>query len=132
VEAADPAKAPSTLRVAPSTATVKAGGKANLTTSTFAPKGEAFVGTYGIKVKPYYFKNETGSLTIHVNPAALRQLRKGEGMSFAGKAVTAGTGEAHSVSCEAVGAGEREGKLTIIIHSENGNIVFNTTYQFEA
>jgi hypothetical protein len=124
---------PAPLRVAASTTPVRGGGKANLTTSVFVPKGDTYVGTYGIKVTPYFFKNETGSLLIKLRPEALRQLRKGSAITFDGRAVTAGTGENHTVLLHAVALNEKEGKLTITINSVNGGkVVFDTTYRFEA
>ncbi len=107
-----------------------AGGNVKLSTSTLNRRAQTFGGDYQIRVMPYFFKNEKGSLVISVPDSSLRKLTKGVALEFAGKAITSATGEQHPVHVRATSVGDGRGDLTISIKTENGNLVFNTVYRF--
>jgi hypothetical protein len=128
-ESAPVAPAATKLVIQPSSSSLK-GGKAHLTTTPLNRKAEAFVGSYQIKVVPYFFKNETGSIHVKVPQEALRQLRKGTAMNFGGEAVTTGTGERRPLEVHAEATEDDRGRLVISIHTENGVLRFDSAYRF--
>ena len=107
-----------------------AGGKARLTTSALRIQGGRYIGDYQLKVFPYAFKNETGSLSIGVSDESLRKLAAGLPVSFTGTAVTSGSGKTRPVTVLATPTtrGVTKGKLTISIATENGALVFAPAY----
>lgn len=128
-EAAEiPLKGASKMVLEPSAASL-AGGKARLTTSALRRQAGRYIGNYQLKVFPYAFKNETGTLSIGVTDESLRKLAGGLPVSFTGTAVTTGSGKTRPVSVLATPlAGARKGKLTISIATENGALVFAPAY----
>ena len=115
--------------IEPSSATL-AGGKARLTASALRRQAAMYLGNYQLKVFPYFFKSETGTLSIAVADASLRKLATGATVEFSGKAVTNGTGKTRAVRVKATPAGPDvpKGSLTISITTENGELVFATAY----
>ena len=119
----------SRMAVEPSSASL-AGGNARLTTTTLRRESARYVGNYQIQVRPYFFKDETGTLSIPVSDESLRKLARGTTVHFAGNALTTGTETARAVKVKATpaGAGTGKGNLTISIATENGELVFFTGY----
>jgi hypothetical protein len=119
----------SRMAIEPSSASL-AGGKARLTTTALRRQAARYVGNYQLKVVPYFFKNETGTLSIAVTDESLRKLAQGTTVSLAGNAVTSGTEETRAVRVKATpaGVGVAKGNLTITITTENGELVFATEY----
>jgi hypothetical protein len=113
-----------------SSATSLAGGKVRLTTTALRWKAGRYIGNYELKVFPYAFKNETGTLSIGVSEDALRKLSAGTPLSLTGIAQTSGTGKTRPVSVIATPAagGVRKGTLTISITTKNGVMVFSPGY----
>jgi hypothetical protein len=81
-------------------------------------------------VEPYFFKSESGTLSVVVPDELLRKLVGGQAVSFAGKAVTSGSGKTRAVRVKAspAAADASRGSLTISIPTENGELVFATQY----
>jgi hypothetical protein len=121
----------SCMEVEPCSASL-AGGKAKLTTTALRREVANYVGSYDIKVRPYFFKSEKGTLSFNVSDESLRKLAKGTAVDFAGRAVTGGTGKSRAVKVKATpaGAGLANGNLIISIATENGELVFTTAYTF--
>src|ERR1700752_1515326 len=84
------------LFVDPSSTSV-ALGKASLIVSPLAHRNGNYVGSYRLKVRPYFFKNERGSLLLAVSDDSLRKLQAGIAINFTGKAVTHEDGRVHTV-----------------------------------
>ena len=128
--AADPAlKGAAKMSLEPSAASL-AGGKARLTTTALRRLAGRYVGNYQLKVFPYAFKNETGTLSIGVSDEAVRTLAAGTAVSFTGTAATTGTSKSRPVTILATpsGPGVPKGKMTISIATENGALVFAPAY----
>ena len=119
------------LTVAPSSASL-AGGKARLTTAELRRAAGKYTGEYQLKVVPYFFKSETGSLTITASDDSLKTLAAGTAVNFVGKAVTAGTGKTRSIKVKAtpVGPNSTKGSIRISIPTVNGELVFESEYAF--
>ena len=109
-----------------------AGGKAKLLTTALRRDAAKYVGNYDLKVSPYFFKNEKGTLSIDVSDEALRKLARGTVVDFAGRAVTSGTGKSRAVKVKVTpgGSGVANGNMTISIATTNGELVFSTEYAF--
>ncbi len=118
----------SQLLVAPSSSKL-AGGTAKLVVGVLSRQDSSYTGEYRIKVFPYFFKSETGKLLIRVSETSLRRMVEGDATSFAGSAITDGTGETRRVTAEALPAASDHGALTFTVATENGPLVFNTSYR---
>jgi len=118
------------LFVEPSASSL-AGGKARLTTSVLTPESGAYVGDYQLKVTPYFFKSEKGKISINASEHGLRKLTQNKPVAFTGKAVTDGTKKTRPIKVEATPSGSDRGALIISIPTENGALVFETSYRFD-
>ena len=130
----DPAagmKGTSRMKIDPCSASL-AGGKAKLNTTALRRDEAKYVGNYDIKVSPYFFKNEKGTLSFDVSDESLRKLAKGAVVDFGGRAVTSGTGKSRAVKVKVTpaGSGVANGSMTISIATTNGELVFTTAYTF--
>ena len=127
--ASDPVLSANRIAIQPASASL-AGGKAHLTTAGLQRAGGRYAGNYQLKVEPYFFKSESGTLSVVVPDELLRKLVGGQAVSFAGKAVTSGSGKTRAVRVKAspAAADASRGSLTISIPTENGELVFATQY----
>ncbi len=116
------------LSVATSSSTL-AGGTAKLIVGTLRREGENYVGGYRVKVFPYFFKSEKGRLFITISDSALRRIRRGRAITFAGHASAEGTALTRKIAGKATPSGKDGGNLTFTIFTENGPLVFNTSYR---
>ena len=107
-----------------------AGGNAQLTMTALRWQAGRYLGDYRLKVSPYAFKNETGTLSIGVSDDSLRRLSEGKPVSFTGTVKTSGTDKTRPVSVKVTptAPGLREGKLLISITTKNGALVFAPAY----
>ena len=76
------------LFIDPSSTSVALQGKASLIVSPLAHRDGNYVGDYQLKVRPYFFKSEKGSLLLAASDDAVRKLQTGTAINFTGKAVT--------------------------------------------
>ena len=84
------------LFIGPSSSSV-ALGKASLIVSPLTHRDGNYVGDYQLKVKPYFFKSEKGSLLLAASDDAVGKLQAGTAISFTGQAVTHKDGRTHIV-----------------------------------
>ncbi|MEO5719616.1 MAG: hypothetical protein ABIR29_13740 [Chthoniobacterales bacterium] len=108
-----------------------AGGTAHLVVGVLNRHDSSYTGNYRIKVFPYFFKSESGKLLIKVSEPLLKRMIAGGATSFAGSAITDGTGETRKITAKARPAASdpRAGALTFTVATENGPLVFNTSYR---
>jgi hypothetical protein len=127
--ASDPVLSADRIAIQPASASL-AGGKAHLTTTGLQRTGGKYAGNYQLKVVPYFFKSESGTLSVVVPDELLRKLVDGKAVSFAGKAVTSGSKTTRAVRVKATpaAADAAKGSMTISIPTENGELVFATEY----
>jgi len=113
-------------------ATSVALGKASLIVSPLTHRNGNYVGDYQLKVRPYFFKSEKGTLVLAASDDSVRKLQAGTAIYFRGKAVTRKDGKTHIVLGKATPppSGDR-GSVTFSIITENGKMVFSTSYHFE-
>src|SRR5688500_1564968 len=115
--------------IEPSSASLT-GGNATLTTTALNRKAGSFVGDYQLKVTPYFFKSEKGKLSIHVSDEMLRKLINGDAVNVSGKATTSGTAESRPITVRAIPLSSDRGSVTVAVLTENGKLVFNSSYRF--
>ena len=106
-------------------------GKASLIVSPLTHRNGNYVGDYQLKVKPYFFKSETGTLLLAASDDSVRKLQAGTAIDFTGKAVTRKDGKTHVVLGTATPSSGDRGSVTFSIITENGKMVFKTSYHFE-
>lgn len=105
-------------------------GKANLIVSPLTHQDGNYVGDYQLKVRPYFFKSEKGSLRLAASDDAIRKLQTGTAINFTGKAVTHKDGRTHIVLGRATPSSGDRGGVTFSIITDDAEIVFNTSYHF--
>ena len=118
------------LIIAPSSSKL-AGGVAKLVVSPLSRDALEYVGEYRIKVFPYFFKSESGRLFMKVSETALRHMVRGDETRFNGHAETTGTGETRKITAQAKPSAGGRGALTFTVATENGPLVFNTSYRID-
>ena len=88
------------------------------------------MGDYQLKVRPYFFKSEKGSLLLVASDDAVRKLQTGTAINFTGKAVTYKDGRTHIVLGKVTPASADRGSVTFSIITDDGKMVFKTSYRF--
>jgi hypothetical protein len=117
------------MLVDPSSSSV-ALGKADLVVSPLTHGGAAYLGDYQLKVTPYFFKSEKGKLQLAAPDEVVQKLEEGVPVEFTGKATNVGDGKVKVVTGKATPANKDRGKVTFSVETENGKMVFNTSYHF--
>src|SRR5947207_11938402 len=82
------------LFIDPSSTSVRL-GKATLIVSPLTRRGGNYIGDYQLKVRPYFFKSETGSLVLGASEDFVRRLQSGRAIDFTGRAGTREDGTRH-------------------------------------
>ena len=118
------------LFIDPSSTSVALRGKASLIVSPLTHRDGNYVGDYQLKVRPYFFKSEKGSLLLAASDDAVRKLQAGTAINFTGQAVTHKDGRTHIVLGRATPSSRDRGSVTFSIITDNAKIVFNTSYHF--
>lgn len=106
-------------------------GNANLFVSPLTHQNGNYVGNYRLRVRPYFFKSERGRLLLAASDDSLRKLQTGSAINFTGQAVTQEDGRIHIVNGKATPASADRGSVTFSIVTNDGKLVFNTSYHFE-
>src|SRR4029077_15091162 len=70
------------LVIGPSSASVALGAKASLIISPLTHRDGNYVGEYQLKVRPYFFKSEKGSLLLATSDDAVRKLQTGNSIQL--------------------------------------------------
>jgi hypothetical protein len=120
------------LFIDPSSTSVALRGKASLIVSPLAHRDGNYVGDYQLKVRPYFFKSEKGSLLLAASDDAVGKLQAGTAINFTGQAVTHKDGRTHIVLGRATPSSRDRGSVTFSIVTDDARIVFNTSYHFPA
>jgi hypothetical protein len=105
-------------------------GRVSLVVSPLSYTGKTCVGSYRLKVFPYFFKNENGTLVLDASDRLIKTLMSGRPVGLVGKATNRKDGKVKDIVGKAIPSINQKGKVTFSINSEFGLIVFNTTYHF--
>src|SRR4029453_16939280 len=119
------------LFIGPSSTSVALRGKASLIVSPLTHREGNYVGEYQLKMRPYFFKSEKGSLLLAASDEAVRKLQAGTAINFIGKAVTYKDGRTHIVLGTATPSSADRGRVTFSIITDDVKMVFSTSYHFE-
>ena len=119
------------LLIDPSSTSVALRGKASLIVSPLTHRNGNYAGDYQLKVRPYFFKNEKGTLLLAACDDEVRKLQAGKAINFTGKAVTHADGRTHIILGRATPSSIDRGTVTFSIITDDGKMVFNTSYNFE-
>ena len=92
-------------------ATSVALGNVSLTVSPLTHRKGNYVGNYRLKVRPYFFKSEKGSLLLAASDDSLRKLQTGIAINFTGTAVTHEDGRVHIVLGRATPSSADHGRV---------------------
>jgi hypothetical protein len=106
-------------------------GSVKLTTSTFTQTASTYTATYEARVSPWSWWNETGSITLTVNPDDYDRLVRGESIEITGEA-TNDRGKLRQVSARAQPIDATTGKIKVRIAASGTTLIFNTTYLVKA
>mgnify|MGYP000846978501 CR=1 FL=1 len=104
-------------------------GSVTLTTDVFKRAGDTYTTTYEAKVWPWFFWNETGTITITMPAATLEKLARGERAEFTGEAFNH-KHKPRKVNGYAERADAANGKIKVRIGVDDTMIVFNGAYRF--
>ncbi len=115
--------------VDPSSTTVHF-NKVKLIVGPLTQNGSFIVGTYQIKVVPYFLKNETGTLKLDAPDETARKFAEGTAVKFTGKARNNKNGKLKVISGTATPSDKDKGSLSFSIETDNGPMTFTTSYYF--
>ncbi len=98
----------------------------------FIRENGVYSAAYQAKVFPYFFYNESGTLSIEIPDDTLRALERGEVIQFTGRAFN-DDGEERHVEGRAIpdGPNSLSGSIKVrVFVSKKIQLIFNTTYRF--
>ncbi|MEO6245605.1 MAG: hypothetical protein ABIQ12_09220 [Opitutaceae bacterium] len=104
-------------------------GSVSMTMPPLVRVGGSYETAYAAKVFPFFFYNESGSLTIDISDDRLRAVDRGEAIEFKGRGVSA-AGEERRVEGKVTPTSATEGKIKVrVFVSKRIELIFNTTYR---
>jgi hypothetical protein len=104
--------------------------KVRLIVGPLTYSGKFYVGTYQIKVVPYFLKSETGTLKLDASDETARKFAAGSEVKFTGKARNNKNGKLKVITGTATPSDKDKGSLTFSIETDNGQMTFTTSYYF--
>jgi len=106
-------------------------GTVTLTLLPLARQAGVYEADYAARVFPFFFYNEHGRFSIRFSDDDLRQLQRGEAVSFTGQARNSGGGS-RRIEGRAVpdATDATRGKLKVRVWVGRIELIFNTAYQF--
>jgi hypothetical protein len=105
-------------------------GKAYLTVEPLIHKGELYVGDYKLSVVPYFTMSEKGVLELDASNDVMRKILAGNPTAFTGKASNNKQGKPKIVTGEITPTAKTQGSVTFSVQTDNGPMLFNTSYHF--
>jgi len=107
-------------------------GSVTMKLPPFIRENGVYTATYQAKVFPFFFQNESGTLSIEIPDDTLRALERGEVIHFTGHAHN-DDGEERHVEGRAIpdGPNSLSGSIKVrVFVSKKIQLIFNTTYRF--
>lgn len=105
-------------------------GKASLVVSPLIYQKQTYAGDYQLKVVPFFYKSQSGKLSLAAPDDSVRRLATGLAVEFTGEAVNRKDGKIKVVKGKITPLTEDRGTVAFSIATENGELVFNTSYHF--
>ena len=115
--------------VDPSSTTVSH-NKVRLIVEPLTHKGKFYVGSYRLKVFPYFLKNETGTLKLDAPDGGFRTFTEGAEVKFTGKATNNKGAKDKVITGIAKPSDRDKGSLIFSLETDNGRMTFKTSYHF--
>ncbi|MEO6992143.1 MAG: hypothetical protein ABI273_00820 [Lacunisphaera sp.] len=103
-------------------------GSVRLNTGVLERNGANFSTTYEARVVPWFFWNESGSITLFLNDAEWAKIAKGERTNFKGEAMN-GENKPRHVTGWAQPADPTSGKIKVRVMADGIELIFNGTYR---
>jgi len=110
--------------------TIVSHNKVRLIVGPLTHKGKFYVGSYRLKVFPYFLKNETGTLKLDTPDESVRRFAEETEVKFTGKATNNKGGKTKVITGKATPSDKDKGSLTFSLQTDNGRMAFNTSYHF--
>ena len=105
------------------------GGKASLVIGGLQGNAETYLGNYDLKVVPYFFMNEKGSLVMNIPNETVHKLDQGTPGIATGQAITKATGKTRKVTATLTPTTKDGGSVTFAFTGENTKLTFKSTYK---
>jgi hypothetical protein len=105
-------------------------GKASLVVNPLAHRGKYYVGNYLLKVIPYFFMSEKGTLKLDASDGVVQSLMEGNVVEFTGNATNNKNGKPKIINGKAIPSTNNRGSVTFSVQTDNGPMIFNTSYHF--
>ena len=103
--------------------------RCELTVGTLECKADVLCGTYAIKVFPFTFKSDHGNLSLGVSNADLQKIAHGEALEFTGLAISARDAKAKPIKGRTKPDAGDHGLVSFTVTTEDGDLLFNSTYR---
>jgi len=117
------------LLIGPSSTLTKL-ARADLTVTPLGRQGDTLAGSYRIKVTPFAFKNDHGSLSLDFPEATFAKFASGKPVAFTGVATSAKDGKTKAVTGKTVPDSAAKGAVSFIVTTPDGDLLFESTYEF--
>jgi hypothetical protein len=105
----------------PSSTSIR-GGKANLIVGALRRDAGTYIGDYQLKVSPYFFMSEKGTLSMIVSDESLRKLTQGIPVSVTGQATTKKSGKTRAVNAKLHTSSEGQRICHVFLHRRRHKI----------
>ena len=115
--------------VDPSSTTVSH-NRVRLIVGPLTHQGKFYVGSYRLKVFPYFFKSETGTLKLDAPDEGFRKFTEGTEVKFTGKATNNKGAKDKVITGKATPFDKDKGSLIFSLETDNGRLTFKTSYHF--
>jgi hypothetical protein len=115
------------LLIDPSSTSVSL-GKVSLSVDPLNHKGGVYVGDYQLKVVPYFFRSEKGTLKLEASDDTMHKLLGGIPVKFTGKASNNKNGKPKVITGNATPLTNDKGSVTFSVETDNGPMIFKTSY----
>jgi hypothetical protein len=108
-----------------------AGGKATLIIGPLRRTNDIFGGAFEMKVVPYFFKNDKGTLAIEITAESFAKASKGLTVDITGTATTKGKNGVivRKINAVATPADDYHGALKLWFDIDDRKMIFNTHYR---
>ena len=125
----DPQTIKRRMFVDPSSTTVSH-NKVRLIVGPLTHQGKFYVGSYQLKVFPYFFKSEAGTLKLEDPDESVRKFEKGTEVKFRGKAKNNKGAKDKVITGKATPSDKDKGNVIFSLETDNGRLTFKTSYHF--
>ena len=105
-------------------------GKASLTVSPLTYQKQTYAGDYQLKVVPFFYNIQSGKLTLAAPDDSVRRHAEGLAVEFTGEAVNQKDGKTKAIKGKITPITKDRGTVVFSIATDNGELVFNTSYHF--